>query len=88
MGGLRAERPSIEIAELIEHISHIDDLSDRERVLDHIHLTNQEIVRVRDFRRVLVLGWFLMLGPTGPFARRNPVGRLETQAERVLGLFS
>ncbi|MFI6324799.1 phosphotransferase family protein [Nonomuraea sp. NPDC050556] len=78
---------AFEIAELIEHISHIDDFSDREGILDHIHLDNQEIVRVRDFRRVLALGWFLMLGPAGPFASRNPPDTLAKQADRILCLF-
>ena len=77
---------AFEIAELIEHISHVDDLSDRDRVLRHVNLDDQEIVRVRDFRRLFAMGWFLMLGPSGPFAARNPVGTLEKQADRLLRL--
>ncbi|GLW12646.1 hypothetical protein Misp01_77740 [Microtetraspora sp. NBRC 13810] len=53
-----------------------------------MELTRQERERVRDFRRLLALGWFLMLGPDRPFATRNPAGTLERQARRVLHLLA
>ncbi|WP_176955470.1 hypothetical protein [Sinosporangium album] len=45
-----------------------------------------EAERVRDFRRLIALGWFLQLGPDGPATPHNPVGTLECQADRVLQL--
>ncbi|MEV0754977.1 aminoglycoside phosphotransferase family protein [Streptosporangium sp. NPDC050280] len=75
-----------ELAEVAEHISRVDGTFDAEHLLANSDLTRQETARVRDFRRLLALGWFLMLGPDGPFASRNPEGTLERQAERVLHL--
>ena len=42
--------------------------------------------RVRDFRRLIALGWFLQLGPDGPATPHNPAGTLERQADRLLQL--
>lgn len=79
---------AFELAELLEHISHLDGAFDAEQLLAHLELTQQEDARVHDFRRLLALGWFLMLGPEGPFALRNPAGTLERLAERVLHLLN
>ncbi|NBE98349.1 hypothetical protein FE391_15075 [Nonomuraea sp. KC401] len=46
----------------------------------------QERERVLGFRRLIAFTWFLMLGPGGPFAARNPAGTRERQAVRVLEL--
>ncbi|YCK38435.1 hypothetical protein ACNF49_31590 [Actinomadura sp. ATCC 39365] len=45
-----------------------------------------EARRVRDFRRLIALGWFLQLGPGGPATPHNPPGALAVQAARVLWL--
>lgn len=81
----RSDR-AFELAEVCEHISRVDGALDAEHLLAAMQLTRQECERVRDFRRLLALGWFLMLGPDGPFAARNPAGTLERQARRVLHL--
>jgi aminoglycoside phosphotransferase (APT) family kinase protein len=77
---------AFELAEVSEHISRVDGHFDGDRLLSQLDLSPLEVTRVRDFRRLLALGWFLMLGPSGPFASRNPSGTLEQQAERVLTL--
>jgi hypothetical protein len=41
---------------------------------------------VRDFRRLIALGWFLHLGHGGPATPHNPAGTLGRQAERILHL--
>ncbi|MER6007004.1 phosphotransferase [Nonomuraea angiospora] len=50
------------------------------------YLWDPDTARVHEFRRLLALGWLLMLGPDGPATRRNPPGTLDRQAERVLAL--
>ncbi|WP_408964024.1 phosphotransferase [Nonomuraea angiospora] len=77
---------AFELAEVAEHISHVDGDLDSDLLLAHLDLTSAEAARVHDFRRLLALGWLLMLGPDGPAARRNPPGTLDRQAERVLAL--
>ncbi|WP_431910514.1 hypothetical protein [Nonomuraea jabiensis] len=52
----------------------------------NLDLAPAEAARVHAFRRLLALGWLLMLGPDGPATRRNPPGTLDRQAERVLAL--
>ncbi|MEU0567371.1 aminoglycoside phosphotransferase family protein [Nonomuraea sp. NPDC005983] len=80
----RSDR-AFEVAEVVEHISHLDGGFAGDALLSQLDLTGVE-VRVRDFRRLLALGWLLILGPGGPCARRNPPGALERQAEHVLAL--
>ncbi|MEV0827975.1 phosphotransferase family protein [Nonomuraea rubra] len=77
---------AFELAEGAEHISYIDGHFDSDHLLALLDLAPLEAIRVRDFRRLLALGWFLMLGPDGPFASRNPPGALQRQADRVLTL--
>ncbi|MFG1705989.1 aminoglycoside phosphotransferase family protein [Nonomuraea sp. M3C6] len=81
----RADR-AFELAEVGEHISHVDGHLDSDLLLAQLDLTPVEAARVREFRRLIALGWLLMLGPNGPTAHRNPPGALERQAERVLKL--
>ncbi|MFC5835588.1 phosphotransferase family protein [Nonomuraea insulae] len=81
----RADR-AFELAEVSEHISHIDGRLDRDLLLRHLELGPDEAARVREFRRLLALGWLLVLGPGGPASSRNPPGALAWQAERVLAL--
>ncbi|MEQ4720021.1 phosphotransferase [Nonomuraea sp. B19D2] len=81
----RADR-AFELAELTEHISHVDGHLDSDLLLAHLDLTPAEAARVRGFRRLLALGWLLLLGPGGPATSRNPPGTLDRQAERVLRL--
>ncbi|MET9339294.1 aminoglycoside phosphotransferase family protein [Nonomuraea sp. NPDC003804] len=83
----RSDR-AFELGEVAEHISRIDGTLDAELLLSYIDLTPQETERVREFRRLFALGWFLMLGPDGPATPHNPAGTLERQAERVLHLLS
>ncbi|TMR90483.1 hypothetical protein [Nonomuraea basaltis] len=64
----------------------VDGHLDSDALLACLDLTAVEAARVRDFRRLLAFNWFLMLGPDGPFAARNPPGALERQAERFLAL--
>ncbi|WP_431895513.1 phosphotransferase family protein [Nonomuraea sp. bgisy101] len=83
----RSDR-AFELGEVAEHISRVDGVLDAERLLACVDLTRQEAERVREFRRLFALGWFLMLGPDGPATPHNPAGTLERQAERVLHLLS
>ncbi|MET9248390.1 aminoglycoside phosphotransferase family protein [Nonomuraea sp. NPDC003709] len=77
---------AFELAEVAEHISHVDGDLDSGLLLAHLDLAPAEAARVHEFRRLLALGWLLMLGPDGPATRRNPPGTLDRQAERVLAL--
>ncbi|MFI6733326.1 hypothetical protein ACIBI9_10380 [Nonomuraea sp. NPDC050451] len=77
---------AFELAEVAEHISHVDGDLDSDLLLAHLDLTPAEAARVHEFRRLLALGWLLMLGPGGPATRRNPPGALDRQAGRVLAL--
>ncbi|MEV0228916.1 aminoglycoside phosphotransferase family protein [Nonomuraea sp. NPDC050786] len=77
---------AFELGELTEHISRIDGTLDAEQLLGHIDLAPGEAERVRGFRRLIALGWFLQLGPDGAATPHNPVGTLERLAERVLHL--
>ncbi|WP_326636286.1 aminoglycoside phosphotransferase family protein [Streptosporangium sp. NBC_01755] len=81
----RSDR-AFELGEVTEHISRVDGTLNAERLLAHIDLAPGEAERVRDFRLLIALGWFLQLGPDGPATPHNPVGTLERQAERVLHL--
>ncbi|MEV1240173.1 aminoglycoside phosphotransferase family protein [Nonomuraea sp. NPDC049750] len=82
----RSDR-AFELGEVTEHISRIDGALDAEQLLAHIDLAPGEAERVRGFRRLIALGWFLQLGPDGPATPHNPMGTLDRQAERVLRLF-
>ncbi|WP_433444881.1 aminoglycoside phosphotransferase family protein [Nonomuraea sp. CA-141351] len=77
---------AFELGEMIEHISRLDGTLDAEQLLTDIDLAPGEAERVRDFRRLIALGWFLQLGPDGPATPHNPAGTLERQADRVLQL--
>lgn len=77
---------AFELGEVTEHISRVDVALDAERLLAHLDLAPGEGERVRDFRRLIALGWFLQLGPDGPATPHNPVGTLKRQAERILRL--
>ncbi|MEV0619147.1 aminoglycoside phosphotransferase family protein [Nonomuraea sp. NPDC050404] len=81
----RADR-AFELAEVAEHISHVDGDLDSDLLVDLLVPEPAEKARVREFRRLLALGWLLILGPGGPSATRNPPGTLERQAGRVLAL--
>jgi len=83
----RSDR-AFELGEVTEHISRLDGTLDTERLLACFDLTEQESGRVRDFRRLFALGWFLMLGPDGPATPHNPPDTLNRQAERVLHLLA
>ncbi|TXK41486.1 hypothetical protein [Nonomuraea sp. C10] len=82
----RSDR-AFELGELCEHISRLDGNFDAEQLLACFDLFPGEAERVRDFRRLVALGWFLRLGPDGPATPHNPVGTLERQADRILHLF-
>jgi aminoglycoside phosphotransferase (APT) family kinase protein len=79
---------AFELGEVCEHISRVDGTLDAEQLLAHIDLAPGEAERVRDFRRLVALGWFFQLGPSGPATPHNPPGTLERLAERVLQLLS
>lgn len=81
----RSDR-AFELGEVCEHISRHDGVLDAEQLLAHLDLTPAEAGRVRDFRCLIALGWFLQLGPDGPATPHNPIGTLERQAERILHL--
>ncbi|TDE48461.1 aminoglycoside phosphotransferase family protein [Nonomuraea mesophila] len=81
----RSDR-AFELGDLLEHVSRLDGDLDAARLLDLIALTRRERARVLGFRRLIAFTWFLMLGPGGPFAARNPAGTRERQAVRVLEL--
>ncbi|MFI6296648.1 phosphotransferase family protein [Nonomuraea sp. NPDC050790] len=77
---------AFEIAEVLEHISRLDGALNTNQVIAALDLSGRERQRVEGFRRLLAFGWFLMLGPDGPFNGRNPPGTLERQTQRVLHL--
>ncbi len=77
---------AFELGELIEHISRVDGGFDAARLPAHIDLTSEEAGRVLGFRRLVALGWFLQLGPSGPATPHNPPGTLRRMADRVLEL--
>ncbi|MFG2071981.1 phosphotransferase family protein [Nonomuraea maritima] len=77
---------AFELGEVTEHISRVDGTLDADVLLSRIDLAPKEAERVRDFRRLIALMWFLQLGPDGPATPHNPAGTLERQAERVLHL--
>ncbi|MFI6182520.1 phosphotransferase [Nonomuraea sp. NPDC051191] len=79
---------AFELGEVCEHISRLDGTLDADQLLSHIDLASGEAARVRDFRRLIALGWFLQLGPHGPATPHNPPGTLQAQAERVLLLLN
>ncbi|WP_082309819.1 aminoglycoside phosphotransferase family protein [Nonomuraea sp. SBT364] len=81
----RSDR-AFELGEVLEHVSRHDGTLDADQLLPHLDLAPGEGERVRDFRRLIALGWFLQLGPHGPATPHNPVGTLKRQAERVLQL--
>ncbi|GAA3447775.1 aminoglycoside phosphotransferase family protein [Planomonospora venezuelensis] len=81
----RSDR-AFELGEVCEHISQHDGALDAEQLLAHLDLTAAEAERVRGFRRLIALGWFLQLGPNGPATPHNPADTLERQAERVVQL--
>ncbi|MEV1002626.1 aminoglycoside phosphotransferase family protein [Nonomuraea sp. NPDC050202] len=81
----RSDR-AFELGELCEHISRLDGTLDAAQLLAHLDLAAGEAERVHDFRRLIALGWFLQLGPSGPATPHNPVGAVKRQAERVLEL--
>ncbi|GII78636.1 hypothetical protein Sru01_36180 [Sphaerisporangium rufum] len=83
----RSDR-AFELGEVCEHISRLDGVLDAEQLLAHLDLLPAETERVRDFRRLIALGWFLQLGPGGPAAPHNPAGTLKRQAKRVLHLLN
>jgi aminoglycoside phosphotransferase (APT) family kinase protein len=77
---------AFELGEVIEHISRVDGHLDGDELLANLALAPEEAERVRDFRRLIALGWFLQLGPDGPATPHNPIGTTELQADRVLQL--
>jgi len=77
---------AFELGELIEHISRIDGGFDEAQLLANIDLTSEETDRVLGFRRLVALGWFLQLGPSGSATPHNPPGTLQRMADRVLQL--
>jgi aminoglycoside phosphotransferase (APT) family kinase protein len=77
---------AFELGEVTEHISRIDGTLDTEQLLARINLTPGETERVLGFRRLVALGWFLQLGPSGPATPHNPPGTLKRLADRVLQL--
>ncbi|TDD23127.1 aminoglycoside phosphotransferase family protein [Nonomuraea diastatica] len=81
----RSDR-AFELGDLLEHVSRLDGDLDAAQLLDRIGLTRAERARVLGFRRLIAFTWFLLLGPEGPFAARNPAGSWERQAGRVLEL--
>jgi aminoglycoside phosphotransferase (APT) family kinase protein len=81
----RSDR-AFELGEICEHISRLDGTLDADQLLACIDLAPSEAERVRDFRRLIALGWFLQLGPDGPATPHNPAGTLRRQAERILQL--
>ncbi|MGR6924210.1 phosphotransferase family protein [[Actinomadura] parvosata] len=77
---------AFELGEVTEHISRVDGGLDAKQLLARIDLAQGEAERVLGFRRLVALGWFLQLGPSGPATPHNPPGTLEHLAERVLEL--
>ncbi|MGW3352643.1 aminoglycoside phosphotransferase family protein [Nonomuraea rubra] len=81
----RSDR-AFELGEVCEHISRLDGTLDAAQLLEHLEMGAGEAERVHDFRRLIALGWFLQLGPSGPAKPHNPVGAVKRQAERILEL--
>ncbi|MFE6387607.1 aminoglycoside phosphotransferase family protein [Nocardiopsis dassonvillei] len=78
---------AFEIGELVEHISRIDGSLDTDLLLAHIPLAQGEDARVRGFRRLVALGWFFQLGPSGAASPHNPPGTVRQIAERIIRIF-
>jgi Ser/Thr protein kinase RdoA (MazF antagonist) len=78
---------AFELADVAEHASsRLRRLVDAESLLAGFDLSPEQVVRLREFRRLLSTFWLVMLLPgNGGFAR-NPAGSTEDQARRVLEL--
>ncbi len=76
-----------ELAIFTEHLSvHGHGQVPAELALSHFGTGTAERARIREYRRLLATFWLLMLLPGGPSHRRNPPGRFQHQAVRLLEL--
>lgn len=81
--------PAYEVADLIEHLSvWLDDRLDVDQLLAHVSLTQAQLQRMLQFRRLMALFWLLMLLPGNRGHERNPAGTVERQAYRVQDLLA
>ena len=82
----RSDR-AFELADLAEHPSAwLGGTVTIESLLAHLTLTDAEVARLRQARRLCAYLWLLLLLPAGPAHHRNPPGTHRRQAERLLRL--
>lgn len=79
--------PAYEVAELLEHVSaRLPRLIDADALVRAVGLTDAQVERCTDYRRLFAIYWLLMLLPDGPAHHRNPPGSLADQSAHVLRL--
>jgi hypothetical protein len=76
-----------ELAELVEHVaSWVDTGFDAARFLGHFPLTEAEVTRLNECRRLHALLWLVLLSLVGPDDDRNPPDTPLRQARRLSAL--
>ena len=79
--------PAYEVADLLEHVSgRLPPLIDADALVRAVGLTDAQVDRCTDYRRLFAIYWLLMLLPDGPAHHRNPPGSLADQSAHVLRL--
>ncbi|MFE1099717.1 aminoglycoside phosphotransferase family protein [Nocardiopsis alba] len=82
----RSDR-AFELAEIVEHVgSWVEYPLDVDLFLKGFSLTSAESERLVGCRRLLALGWLLLLCRDAEGVRRNPPGTVDRQAERLAAL--
>jgi len=76
-----------ELADFVEHLAVWDRGNvNADMFLSRFNLSTAEHHRVMSLRPLFAAFWLMMLMPGGPAHHRNPVGTLDRQAARLLGL--
>jgi thiamine kinase-like enzyme len=76
-----------ELADFTEHLTVWAHAGiDAEDFLGRFDLSRAERHEVLTLRRLIAIGWLIMLLPGGPASHRNPAGTLQRAAGRVLEL--
>ena len=78
-----------EIADLLEHASsRLTRSLDANDLLDQLGLSDEQLLRVEQYRQVFACFWLMMMLPGNRGFVRNPPGSTEDQARHVLALLS
>jgi aminoglycoside phosphotransferase (APT) family kinase protein len=79
--------PAYEVADLVEHVSvRLAGVVHPEALARAVGLSDAQLARWREHRRLFAVYWLLRLLPDGPAHPRNPPGSLRDQAAHVLHL--